>query len=437
MTTLKLPADKSITHRYLFMAAICEGESILRFADNCSGLPQDCLTTIRVLRQFGVAVTVEKEPELKVTIQSRGYQEWSRPSKPVQLGNSGTTARHILGLVAAHRSLCPVSFIGDESLSNRPMTRLLKILEKFSCRYIHQQNKLPITIKVPLTNLPNIVTTEIKSAQLKSTLLLILSTKNGGEINVPPDTRNHTEKLLEKFCHIEVSSVGNNEKITIANIQPKPFEVKIPCDPSALIFPLLLLVKKTAKKRMKIENVLLNKGRVSYFDHLKSCGFQVEVKANEAKEFCEKSGSILIAETNHRYAMKVDRQNISKIIDEIPMLVVWNALTNNHNAYFYGVEELALKESNRIMTSIKLGQACGAKCFVDDNNLIVEPGKIDFDLSALEELSTSCTDHRVIMAAEVARRWIDVNSSFFLENKHVSVSFPRFYEQIKLIRNHA
>ncbi|MGH7594090.1 MAG: 3-phosphoshikimate 1-carboxyvinyltransferase [Gemmatimonadales bacterium] len=402
----RVPGDKSITHRALLLAALARGTSTLHGALTSA----DARSTAHVLRQLGAAISPLRAGQ-PVTV--RGHRRFATPTGRLDCGNSGTTARLLLGLLAAHRFSAVVT--GDASLRRRPMRRVTEPLVVMGARVTAAPHDgLPLTIRGgglhPLDwRLP------VASAQIKSALLLAGAIAGVPvSLHEPAASRDHTERMLRHFGFDVESPRGGIRMKPTGRITP--FEIRIPGDPSSAIF-LLAAAALAERGSIAIEGVGLNPSRIGYLTVLDRMGIAVAMSP-AGVAFGERHGTLLAAASALR-AVTVDAIEVPGLIDEIPMLACLAARAPG-TSRFAGLAELRVKESDRLaLLGLNLRNV-GVAASVDGDDLIVTGSP-----SPLRGRVVTHGDHRIAMAFAVlgtqpgARIGID-------DPACTAVSFPGF-----------
>lgn len=401
---IAVPGDKSISHRALILGALAEGETRIE------GLSEgaDVLATAAALRAFGVEVTRTGEGSWLV----RGAP-WHSPEVPIDCGNSGTTARLLMGAVAC-RPL-NVTFIGDASLSARPMARVLEPLRAAGVR-VSPGNRLPVTIGGRL--LPGIRhDAPHASAQVKSALLLAGLLGDGPvEVTEPMKSRDHTERMLAAFgCDVEVEGntvrLGPNRRLTGTDLM-------IPGDPSSAGFPLVaaLLVPGSG---VTVHGLLMNETRTGLFRTLLEMGADIDF-ANRRSVGGEDIADVTARHSPLR-AVEVPAERVPSMIDEYPILAMAAAGATGRTI-MHGLGALRVKESDRLAAILQGLTRCGVRAEVTGDSLIVEGGEIAGGATV-----RSRGDHRIAMSFLVlglaARAPVAVDAP-----EMIATSFPGFAE---------
>jgi 3-phosphoshikimate 1-carboxyvinyltransferase len=352
-----VPGDKSITHRALLLAALAPGASTLHGALTS----EDARSTARVLRQLGAAITPLRSGS-PVTVQ--GHRRFVAPAGRLDCGNSGTTARLLLGLLAAHRFSAVMT--GDRSLRRRPMRRVTEPLVAMGARVTSQDaDGLPLTIRGGRLHalewrLP------VASAQVKSALLLAGAAAGVAvSLQEPAPSRDHTERMLRHFGFEVVSRRGRMQLRPTGEF--RPFEISIPGDPSSAMF-LLAAAALAGNGGIKIDGVGLNPSRIGYLAVLRRMGVNVGV-SSQAGSLGEPYGALSVAASALR-SVSVEAADVPAVIDEIPMLACLAARATG-TSRFSGLAELRVKESDRLALLAKNLANIGVAAAVEGDELSV------------------------------------------------------------------
>ncbi len=426
---VKIPADKSLTHRAFIFAGMAEGESTIQ----TPLLGEDCLSTLKVLQQLGCESTTDGNGT--VTVLSPGYAQWKSPAQPLDCGNSGTTARLLLGPLAAIPGLrCPV--MGDASLSRRPMRRLTDLLGACGAAIQHESegDGLPLFIQGKTLS-PINCDIPISSAQMKSAMILAaLCTPGYHSVRTPKGSRDHTEKFIQ-FLGLDIKTeltITKNIIYETACINNDKkwggFSVDIPSDPSSAAFfaPLALFHPKVPL--IECENVLSNPTRTGFFDTLIDSGAPIEV----VEETLRNSPESVVHYRIHAFdgsrslnPFHIGPDKVPTLIDEIPILALCAAFANGTST-ISGITELRHKESDRLSQTVRLLSAAGIKILASHDELVIHGptarlGVFEFDTQ---------NDHRLAMCAAILEKL--VGSPCNVTNRNcVDISFPKFYETLE------
>jgi len=333
--TARVPGDKSISHRALMLAAIARGRS--RVAGLSEG--EDVRATAAALRAMGVRIDRDGD---EWTVDGVGTGCLLQPQGALDMGNSGTSARLLMGLVASH----PVTatFTGDASLSRRPMARVTEPLRRLGAEIMASPGgRLPLTVRgarpaVPLTHRMNVA-----SAQVKSAILLAgLNTPGITRVIEPVATRDHSERMLRAFG-ADLTVEGEEIRLR-GEAELTPQRVAVPADPSAAAFPLVAALVVPGSE-VRVEGVGLNPGRSGLFRILQEMG--ADIGMENAREEGGEPVADLVARHSPLRAVEVPPELAPSMIDEFPILFVAAAFAEG-TTRTRGLEELRVKESDRL-----------------------------------------------------------------------------------------
>ncbi len=402
----RVPGDKSITHRALLLSALATGQSRIRGALTAL----DARTTARVLRQLGAGISPLRAGAA-VTVTGRGA--WRAPRDVLDCGNSGTTTRLLLGLLAAQPIRATLT--GDGSLRRRPMRRVTQPLRQMGAVIDDGgHDGLPLSIRGGQLE-PLRWTLPVASAQIKSALLLAGAA--GGvevELRQPAPSRDHTERLL-RYLQFDVSTGGD-----VIRLRPTgrftPLAVDVPGDPSSAIF-LLAAALLARRGRIAIAGVGLNPTRTGYLSVLAAMGGDVAV-TDPDEQGGEPRGTMMAAPSSLE-AVAVSAAESAAIIDEIPMLACLAARARGESR-FAGLAELRVKESDRLALLATNLNAIGASAAIEGDDLVVAGGDRPLAGSVV-----TAGDHRIAMAFAVLGT--QPRARIVVDNPAcAAVSFPGF-----------
>ncbi|MGN6149458.1 MAG: 3-phosphoshikimate 1-carboxyvinyltransferase [Rhizomicrobium sp.] len=409
---VRVPGDKSISHRSLILGALAVGETQI------SGLleAEDVLNTAKVMRQFRAKVTRDGEGAWRVW--GTGVGGWSQPDGDLDFGNSGTGSRLVMGAMAT----TPISavFTGDASLRGRPMKRVLEPLEKFGATWKAREGGLmPVTLQG--TDRPICIDYDVKvaSAQVKSALLLAaLHAPGRTRITQRALTRDHTEKMLKAFgADISVERTKDGETITMmGEVELKTCAIEVPRDPSSAAFPLVAALIVPGSE-VVIPNVLLNERRTGLIDTLKEMGADITI-ANLRESGGEKIGD-LVARYSKLTGVEVPPERAPAMIDEYPILAIAAAFASGCTT-MRGLEELRVKESDRLSAIVNGLRENGVTVEESEDGMVVEGGDVPGGGRVMTHM-----DHRIAMSFLVmglaADKEIRVD-----DTSMIATSFPQF-----------
>lgn len=406
----KIPGDKSISHRGLILGALAAGRS--EVVDILEG--EDVQSTARCLRDLGAVITKEGNCTYIDGIGDRGFRN---PEKVLDCGNSGTTMRVMMGVLAGRPVTATLT--GDASLTKRPMKRVADPLKLMGAKFeLSNENYAPLTViggKIHGID----YSLKIASAQIKTALMLAALTAEGitvlhGEIG----SRDHTERLLPHFgCDITVTP----ESITIKGGQKmKANVVKVPSDPSTAAF-WIGAASIIPGSELEMENVSLNPTRIGFIHALQRMGATIETEIVTSQP--EPVGKIRV----HFKGLKggsITKEEVPNLIDEIPLIAV--LATQAHGVTeVRGAEELRVKESDRIeAVATNLRAMGGVIETYEDGFKIVGPQKLHgADIKTFH-------DHRIAMAFTIAGLVSD-GETVIHDAQCVAVSYPDFFETLE------
>ena len=362
---VRVPGDKSISHRALIVGALTVGET--RISGLLEG--EDVLKTGNAVRALGA--DVDRTGVGAWRVHGVGVAGFAEPSAPLDFGNSGTGCRLMLGAVAG----CPIaaSFDGDGSLRKRPMRRVLEPLERMGARTLAANDgRLPLRLAGARDPIPIVYEPPVASAQLKSAVLLAGLAAPGETVVLETEaTRDHTEKMLAHFgADVRVEPHGaHGRRITLAG-QPElaPRPIIVPADPSSAAFP-LVAAAITLGSDLILEGVMLNPLRTGLIDTLTDMGAAIErlgsrLEGGEDVADLRVRGSVL-------RGVEVPAARAPVMIDEYPILAVAAAFAEG-TTVMRGLKDLRVKESDRLVGTADMLRVNGATVEIDGDDLIVE-----------------------------------------------------------------
>ena len=405
------PGDKSISQRILIIGSLlnCDME-IDGFLDS-----EDPNSTMKALNEIGASIKKEKN---KVFLTKRNIP-FQKPSNDLDLGNSGTGARLILGLIAGLALKSKI--VGDSSLSNRPMLRVIKPLTEMGANIKSSNGTLPIhTFDSKISNnfkydMP------IASAQVKSCLLLAaLASKNNIKIVEPKITRDHTERMIEYFGgNINFGKKENIGEVGLKfnDLSPKS-TYKVPGDFSSAAF-IIVAALISDKSKVQIKNVGLNKTRSGLIKILKLMGADIDIQ-NQKIQFNEEVGDIIV-KSSDLVGIDVPDNIIPNIIDEIPILSIAAAFADG-TTKITNASELKVKESDRLNAISDGLSKLNIRNEIFDDGLEITGTKQKVDSV---DMINSFDDHRIAMSFLIAG--IRSKNGISVKNcKNIDTSFPNF-----------
>lgn len=413
---VRVPGDKSISHRAIMLSALAVGRSEIE------GLleGEDVLATAAAMRAMGA--TVERHGEGRWSVEGVGVGSLLQPQSALEMGNSGTSTRLLMGLVATHP--ITATFTGDASLNGRPMGRVIEPLSRMGADFTSSPGgRLPLTLRGANTPLPLHYRLPVASAQVKSAILLAgLNVQAETVVDEPIATRDHSERMLKGFgADLSVEPLeGGGNRITIRGwADLKPQQLVVPGDPSSAAFPLVAALLVPGSD-MLIEGVGLNPTRDGIVRVLQMMGADI-VAENPRIVGGEPVADLRVLHSVLN-GIEVPPEIAPSMIDEYPVLFVAAALAQGRTV-MRGIEELRVKESDRIAVMAEGLRACGVQVEELPDGLIVEG-------SGGEKVAGGCTiaarlDHRIAMSfavlSLVARKPVIVD-----DRSPISTSFPDF-----------
>lgn len=425
---ITVPGDKSISHRAAILGALAEGETII----NNFLRAEDCLATLRCLRQLGVAIIEAKDSSGKnlITIKGRGLKGLKQPSGILDCGNSGTTFRLLLGVLTGQSFAATLT--GDASLQKRPMARVTLPLTKMGASFWpgNKAEGAPfstgeiyplLTVKGgPVRPIEYIL--PVASAQVKSAILLAGLYANGRtHITEPAQSRDHTEKMLKVFG-AEITS----ERTTVILTGPARLigrKVIVPGDLSAAAF-FIVAALLAHQGKLTIKNVGLNPTRTGLIEALQKMGARIELSHRQASGG-EPSADLAISNSDLS-AAQIGGDMIPRLIDEIPILAV-AATQASGRTTISEARELRIKESDRLASLKSELTKMGAKIEEKPDGLI-----IDGPTPLTGTTVRSFGDHRITMALTIAALSAQGETTI-TEADNLATSFPDFLALLKNI----
>lgn len=414
--SVTVPGDKSISHRSLMLSALAVGES--RVEGLLEG--EDVLATAAAMRAMGA--TIKRDDEGVWHIHGVGVGGLLQPQSAIDMGNSGTSTRLLMGLLASHD--LTVTFTGDASLSQRPMARVTEPLSRMGASFTTSPgNRLPLTMKGACPAVPLDYRLPVASAQVKSAILLAgLNTPGITRIVEPVPTRDHSERMLKGFgadLHVEVEADGTRVITLVGEAELQPQQIVVPGDPSSAAFPMVaaLLVPGS---QVTIANVGLNATRAGLIDLLREMGGSIKVV--NAREVGGEPVGDLIVTASVLNGVEPDPTRAPSMIDEYPVAFIAAAFAQGRSV-FRGLEELRVKESDRIATMAKGLRAIGVQVEEMEDGIVIE-GSGGVPLAGGGPVA-SRLDHRIAMSFAIAGL-VSKNGVTVDDMRPVATSFPTF-----------
>ena len=417
---LRVPGDKSISHRYALLAALAEGQSELtNFAPGA-----DCRSTLTCLERLGIDLTIRSGGS--VTLLGRGVGRLSSPAGPLDAGNSGTTMRLMTGILAGH--LFSSRFVGDASLSSRPMRRVIQPLERMGARIDSIDGHAPLDVHGArlhaIRHQP-----DVPSAQVKSAVLLAgLHAEGVTSVAEPAATRDHTERALTAFGGT-VSVNGLTVAVSGAQ-RLGGRRLSVPGDFSSAAF-WLVAAAAIPGSRIEIDQVGLNPSRTALLDVLRRFGARVEVETTAA-DGGEPQGTVSVAHDQVR-PIEIGPGEIPGLIDELPAIAALAA--HGGHVVVSGAAELRVKETDRIAALVAGFRAIGLDADERPDGFVVaggasgRAGKGSRDRPRGGGVADARGDHRMAMAFAIAALAADTPTTIDGAGV-VVISYPGFFETL-------
>ncbi len=410
----KIPGDKSISHRSIIIPSIsngiCEIKNILK--------SEDVMHTINALKNMGV--TIEEDGNI-LLVHGKGLNSLKKPKNDIYLGNSGTSARLLTGLLSAQNFDSVLT--GDNSLSKRPMKRIADPLSKMDAKIVTTNGSLPLYIKG--SNLiSNEIDLRIPSAQIKSGILLAsLNTKGTTIITENKVTRNHTEIMLKSFgADITIKEHENKKILKIKGKKELTSKnIDVPNDlSSSAFFIVSALINK--KSHIILKNINNNPSRNGIILALKKMGAKISLlneRLSNNENICDievKSSDLTGCELGPEFA--------DLMIDEYPILAVAASFASSPSL-FRGLKELKVKESDRLRLIFLNLQNCGINCKVEEDNLFIYPSK---KYNVNTNIIQTDYDHRIAMAFAIMGT--KIGPLKIQDSNSINTSFPNFKNEL-------
>jgi len=416
--TIRVPGDKSISHRSIMLGALAVGET--RVTGLLEG--EDVLSTAAAMRAMGASV--ERIGDGEWSVHGVGVGALLQPQAPLDMGNSGTSTRLLMGLVASH----PISaqFIGDASLSKRPMGRVIEPLSQMGAAFAASEGgRLPLTVRGAMPAVPISYRLPVASAQVKSAVLLAgLNTPGITTVIEPVPTRDHSERMLRGFgadLSVAVEADGTRVIRLVGEAELKPQTIEVPGDPSSAAF-FIVAALIVPGSELTIQNVGLNPTRAGIVEVLRQMGGQIEeVNRREV-------GGEPVADLVVRYSalkgIAVDPAIAPSMIDEFPALFVAASLAEG-TTVTTGLEELRVKESDRIAVMAAALAGAGARVTETADGLTIEGSGGEPLRGTSNSRTKTHLDHRIAMSMAIAglasRDGVEVD-----DTRPIATSFPVF-----------
>ncbi len=419
---VRVPGDKSISHRALILGALAVGET--RISGLLEG--EDVLNTAKAMRALGA--TVERTGDFAWSVRGVGVTGFAQPEAPLDFGNSGTGCRLVMGAVAG----CPITavFDGDASLRSRPMRRILDPLELIGARAgaSGQGGRLPLTLAGARDPLPIVYRTPVASAQIKSAVLLAGLAAPGVTTVIENEaSRDHTELMLRHFgAEIASTREGSHGRKIALTGQPELHgaEVVVPADPSSSAFPVVAALI-VGGSDLVLSDVMTNPLRTGLFTTLREMGGIIE--ESDVRTDAGEPMALLRVRASKLRGVEVPPERAPSMIDEYLVLAVAASFAEG-TTIMRGLKELRVKESDRLEATAAMLRVNGVKVEISGDDLIVE-GKGHVPGGGVV---ATHMDHRIAMSALVmglaSDKPVRVDDTAF-----IATSFPDFIPMMRAI----
>ena len=415
-----MPGDKSISHRALMLGALAVGET------KVTGLLEggDVLATAAALRAMGA--DIERTGESAWSIHGVGVGGLMQPRQALDMGNSGTSTRLLMGLAASHPIVA--TFTGDASLSRRPMGRVIEPLSRMGADIAASPGEtLPLSVRGMAPAVPIEYRLPVASAQVKSAVLLAgLNAPGITRVIEPVPTRDHTERMLKGFgAELSVEETADGRVIRLtgeADLRPQAIEV--PGDPSSAAF-FIVAALIVPGSELRIENVGLNPTRAGLIAVLRQMGASIEQA--DPREVGGEPVADLVVRHSPLKGVEVDPRLVASMIDEFPAFFVAAAFAEGQTVTRH-LEELRVKESDRLATMAEALAAIGARVVERQDGLVIN-GSGGEPLAGGGPIATRL-DHRVAMSLAIAglasREGVEIDDA-----RPIATSFPDFEQRLE------
>jgi 3-phosphoshikimate 1-carboxyvinyltransferase len=417
--TVAVPGDKSISHRALMLSALAVGTS--RITGLLEG--EDVLATAAAMRAMGA--TIERQADGAWIVHGVGVGGLLQPESALDMGNSGTSTRLLMGLVASHA--VTVTFTGDASLSKRPMGRVIEPLSRIGAEFTSSPGgRLPLMVRGIVPAVPIEYTLPVASAQVKSAVLLAgLNTPGITRVIEPVATRDHSERMLQGFgADLTVEETPEGRVISLTGeAELKPQDIVVPGDPSSAAF-WAVAASIVPGSDITITNVGMNPTRTGLFAALQAMGADIVERGRRIV------GGEPVADLRVRHApltaIDVPPELTPSMIDEYPVLFVAAALASGRTVA-RGAHELRVKESDRIATMAEALTACGVAVEEFEDGLAITGAGGDSIPGGARIASK--LDHRIAMAMAVAG--LTARDAITIDDvAPVATSYPTFFASL-------
>ncbi|WP_457635505.1 3-phosphoshikimate 1-carboxyvinyltransferase [Persephonella sp.] len=415
---LRVPSDKSISHRSIILTSMAEGTSTVKNFLKAG----DTLTTVNVYRKLGIKITEDKGI---IKVNGKGLYGFSEPDDILDMGNSGTTTRLTLGLLSGQRFFSALT--GDESLRKRPMKRISQPLKQMNAKIDGRNNGELLPLSVRGSDLKGINFFNKKaSAQVKSALLIAGLMAEGETTVVEPyKSRDHTEKMLKAMgADILMYQQGEYTVQIKKTERLYPVDIDVPADPSSAAFFAAAAVI-LPDSELLLKDVLINPTRDGFFRKIKQMGAFVEY-TNVREINGEPVADILVRYSDDLKAVQVVKEEIPSMVDEIPILAVV-ATQAEGDTVITGASELRVKESDRIKAVVENLKKVGVEVQELEDGMIIK-GKSRIKGGYVD----SYKDHRIAMAFSILGL-ISEDGIKIKDADCAYISYPEFFEHLQSV----
>lgn len=414
---IRVPGDKSISHRAIMLGALAVGET--RVAGLLEG--EDVLATAAAMRQLGAKI--ERQADGTWIVAGVGCGSLLQPSGALDMGNSGTSTRLLMGLVSSHPLTC--CFVGDASLSKRPMGRVIEPLGQMGADFTaYPGGRLPLIVRGAAPAVPISYRLPVASAQVKSALLLAgLNTAGVTTVIEPVPTRDHSERMLAGFgAKLDIAHEDGARVIRLTGEADLTAQtIVVPGDPSSAAF-FVVAALVVPGSDLVIENVGLNPTRAALFDVLRAMGGAID-ETNPRLVGGEPVADLHVR-ASALHGVTVDPAVVPAMVDEFPVLFVAAALAEGRTVTS-GLDELRVKESDRIAAMHAALTLAGAHAHETADGLIID-GSGGRQLRGTGDAAvTTQLDHRIAMAMAVAGLASETGV-LVDDTRPIATSFPVF-----------
>ena len=412
--TIRVPGDKSISHRSIIFGSLAKGET--KVYDILRG--EDVLSTIQVFRDLGVSIQDDGDV---IRIQGVGFQGLQAPTAPLDMGNSGTSIRLISGVLAGQDFA--VTMVGDDSLSKRPMDRVAIPLRQMGVEIAGQGDRdCPPLHEKGIHQLQSIhYRLPVASAQVKSALIFAALQAEGESTIIEKEkTRDHTEDMIRQFGG-EIQVDGKTIRIQ-GGQEFQGQEVIVPGDISSAAFWLVagLILPDSV---IKIENVGINQTRTGILDVIQEMGGDLTIEDRDEKAV----SASLTVKTSSLKGIRIDGELIPRLIDELPIIALL-ATQANGQTVIADAEELRVKETDRIQVVADSLNAMGANVVPTEDGMIIT-GPTPLHGADLETFG----DHRIGMMAAIAALLVSEGNVMLDRAEAINTSYPSFFEDLETL----